>query len=257
MKAPVVGTSPSRSPSTRSSGPSRATEKCSSGSRAAAGLTTAHGRPVIQDHAGPRAFAHPDQLAGLLPDELKRHGFSGTKARTIVETARVIVAGELDLGSLEQLDNAAAIERVPRRGVGRWTAGYVLLRGLDRLNIFPETTSARTTSSGASSTFDARLDYDGVKQLVARWHPVRGNGLRQPVARVAVRHLPRERRVRPRHRLAGWTGCRSEVRPAPARTLREQRWERARAGLVAPQRAAGPFARSTNTHELPIPARRQ
>jgi DNA-3-methyladenine glycosylase II len=138
-------------------------------------LTAAHGRPVIQDPAGPRAFPGPDQLAGLQPDELKRHGFSATKARTIVETARAIVAGELDLESLEQLDDAAAIERLTSlRGIGRWTAEYVLLRGLGRLQIFPGDDIGAHNKLKRFFDIDTPLDYDSVKQLVARWHPYAG-----------------------------------------------------------------------------------
>jgi DNA-3-methyladenine glycosylase II len=138
-------------------------------------LTAAHGRPVIHDREGPRAFPRPDQLASILPDELKRHGFSATKARTIVETARAIVTGELDLESLEQLDNAAAIERLTRlHGIGRWTAEYVLLRGLGRLQIFPGDDVGAHNKLRRFFDIDARLDYDSVKRLVARWHPYAG-----------------------------------------------------------------------------------
>ena len=56
-------------------------------------LTADRGRPLCDDLHGPRAFPGPEELAPLEPDELKRHGFSTTKARTIVETARAIVAG--------------------------------------------------------------------------------------------------------------------------------------------------------------------
>ncbi len=138
-------------------------------------LTAAHGRPAIQDPAGPRTFPDPDQLARVQPDELKRHGFSATKARTIVATARAIVAGELELESLEQLDDAAAIERLTRlRGIGRWTAEYVLLRGLGRLNIFPGDDVGAHNKLRHFFDIVTPLDYESVKQLVSRWHPYAG-----------------------------------------------------------------------------------
>ena len=38
----------------------------------------------------------------------------------------------------ERLDDAAVVEAlVRRRGIGRWSADYVLLRGLGRLHVFP------------------------------------------------------------------------------------------------------------------------
>jgi DNA-3-methyladenine glycosylase II len=68
-------------------------------------LTADHGRPVSDHPGGPCAFPEPEDLAPLEPDALKRHGFSMTKARTIIETARATAAGELDLEGLERLDD--------------------------------------------------------------------------------------------------------------------------------------------------------
>jgi DNA-3-methyladenine glycosylase II len=138
-------------------------------------LTAAYGRPAIRDPAGPRTFPGPGQLAGLQPDELKRHGFSATKARTIIDTAQAIVGGELDLESLEELDDAAAVEHLTRlRGIGRWTAEYILLRGLGRLNVFPGDDVGAHNKLRRFFDVDTPLDYDSVKQLVARWHPYAG-----------------------------------------------------------------------------------
>ncbi len=138
-------------------------------------LTAAHGRPASEDPDGPRAFPDPEQLATLQPEELKRHGFSLTKARTIVETARAIVAGDLDLEALEQLDDSAAIERLTRlRGIGRWTAEYVMLRGLGRLHIFPGDDVGAHNKLKRLFDIDAKLDYDAVRRLVARWDPYAG-----------------------------------------------------------------------------------
>jgi DNA-3-methyladenine glycosylase II len=138
-------------------------------------LTQAHGRPAPEDAAGPHAFPDPDRLAAVRPEELKRHGFSLSKARTIVETARAIVAGELDLESLETLDDAAAIERLRSlRGIGRWTAEYVMLRGLGRLHIFPGDDVGAHNKLRRLFDIDTELDYESVHQLVARWHPYAG-----------------------------------------------------------------------------------
>jgi DNA-3-methyladenine glycosylase II len=138
-------------------------------------LTAAHGRPVSCDPDGPCAFPDPDQLASLPPDELRRHGFSLSKARTIVEIAQAVAAGELDLESLDQLDDAAAVERLTRlRGIGRWTAEYVLLRGLGRLHVFPGDDVGAHNKLRRFFDIDMPLDYDGVRRLVARWHPYAG-----------------------------------------------------------------------------------
>ncbi len=60
------------------------------------------------------------------------------------------------------------------RGVGRWTAEYVMLRGFGRINIFPgDDVGGRNKlfewfgASGAPT-------YDGVAAMLERWHPYGG-----------------------------------------------------------------------------------
>jgi DNA-3-methyladenine glycosylase II len=138
-------------------------------------LTADRGRPVSDEPSGPRAFPGPEDLAILEPNQLKRHGFSMTKARTIIETARAIVAGDLDLECLERLDDSAAIGRLTSlRGVGRWTAEYVLLRGLGRLHVFPGDDVGGHNKLRNLFGIDTPLDYESVEHLVARWHPFAG-----------------------------------------------------------------------------------
>jgi DNA-3-methyladenine glycosylase II len=138
-------------------------------------LADDHGRAASDELDGPRAFPDPERLAGLRPDELKHHGFSLTKARSIVEAARAIVDGDLDLEALEQLDDAAVIERLTRlHGIGRWSAEYVLLRGLGRLNIFPGDDVGAHNKLKRLFQIETRLDYEAVRQLVARWDPYAG-----------------------------------------------------------------------------------
>jgi DNA-3-methyladenine glycosylase II len=138
-------------------------------------LTAAHGRAAGADADGPRAFPDPDRLASLEPESLRPHGFSLTKARTIVEAARAIVAGDLDLEALERLDDHTVMERLTRlRGVGRWTAEYVMLRGLGRLEIFPGDDVGAHNSLSRHFDLETPLDYASVQRLVARWRPYAG-----------------------------------------------------------------------------------
>jgi DNA-3-methyladenine glycosylase II len=138
-------------------------------------LTAARGRPASDDLDGMRGFPGPEELASTEPEEVKRLGFSHAKARAIVEAARAIAAGELDLEGLEQLEDRAAIERLTgMRGIGRWTAEYVLLRGLGRLHVFPGDDVGAHNKLRRLFDIDTALDYDTVKRLVGRWHPYAG-----------------------------------------------------------------------------------
>lgn len=138
-------------------------------------LTAARGRPVSDDPDGMRGFPGPEELASTEPGEVKRLGFSHAKARAIVEAAQAIAAGELDLEGLEQLEDAAAIERlISLQGIGRWTAEYVLLRGLGRLNVFPGDDVGAHNKLRRLFDIDTALDYDIVQRLVGPWHPYAG-----------------------------------------------------------------------------------
>jgi DNA-3-methyladenine glycosylase II len=138
-------------------------------------LAADRGRATPAGPEGPRAFPDPEDLASVEPDDLKRHGFSFTKARTISETAQAVVAGDLDLEALQGLEDGAAIERLTSlRGVGRWTAEYVLLRGLGRLHVFPGDDVGAHNKLRQFFAIDAPLDHEAVARLVARWHPYAG-----------------------------------------------------------------------------------
>lgn len=121
------------------------------------------------------AFPSPDDLAGRAPDELRALGFSRQKAQAMIELARAVAEGGLDLEEIESLDDAAVVARLcALRGVGRWSAEYVLLRGLGRLHVFPgDDVGARNNLQRWLGLLEP-LDYDGVRRVLARWQPFQG-----------------------------------------------------------------------------------
>jgi DNA-3-methyladenine glycosylase II len=135
--------------------------------------TFARGWHVPGDRA--YAFPSPDDLAGRKADELRALGFSRQKGQAIIELARAVARCRFDLDEIENLDDAAAVARLRTlRGVGRWTAEYVLLRGLGRLHVFPgDDVGARTNLQRWLGLLEP-LDYDGVQRVLARWQPFQG-----------------------------------------------------------------------------------
>lgn len=80
----------------------------------------------------------PDDVAALNPVLLRAHSFSQQKAAYLVRISQAIVTGELDLPALTSLpfdDAVAALTRF--KGIGRWTAEYVLMRGLGTRDSIP------------------------------------------------------------------------------------------------------------------------
>ena len=71
-------------------------------------------------------------------------------------------------------DNDAIARLSKIRGVGRWTAEYVMLRGFGRINIFPgDDVGGRNKLFEWLGAGDAPT-YDGVGKMLERWHPYGG-----------------------------------------------------------------------------------
>ncbi|HVG28597.1 MAG TPA: AlkA N-terminal domain-containing protein [Pyrinomonadaceae bacterium] len=83
------------------------------------------------------AFPLPSAMARAPAEELRALGLSGAKAQGIVELARAVEAGALDAGALAREDNEGVIARLSAlRGVGRWTAEWVLMLHFGRTDVF-------------------------------------------------------------------------------------------------------------------------
>jgi DNA-3-methyladenine glycosylase II len=138
-------------------------------------LAEAHGQAVSIDETSLHAFPCPQELADVEPKALRELGFSFRKAATIIELARGVVTRRLDLGSLERLDDDKVILRLTSlAGVGRWSAEYVLLRGLGRLHVFPGDDVGARNNLARWLGFEPPLDYAAVGRAVARWQPFAG-----------------------------------------------------------------------------------
>lgn len=128
--------------------------------------------------AGPAAgtlhpFPAPADVLRLTVPDLRELGFSERKAQTILELAHAAAEGELDRDRFEPLDDAAVVRAlVRRRGIGRWSADYALLRGLGRLHVFPP------ADVGAMNGLRRFLEASGLDEspaaALARWRPDAG-----------------------------------------------------------------------------------
>jgi DNA-3-methyladenine glycosylase II len=75
----------------------------------------------------------PERIASVDPAEIRALQFTTSKSVSIVATARAVAEGGLNLGDLETLEDEAVIERLVKiRGIGGWSADWVLARTLGR-----------------------------------------------------------------------------------------------------------------------------
>jgi DNA-3-methyladenine glycosylase II len=124
---------------------------------------------------GYAAFPPPERIAVAEIDALRDVGLSRAKATTLRGAARRILAGELSAARLEALPSAAAMESLlALPGIGPWSAGLILLRGLRRMEIFPagDVGAAKNLGRLLGAENSAR---DGEQQaLLARIGDMRG-----------------------------------------------------------------------------------
>jgi DNA-3-methyladenine glycosylase II len=139
-------------------------------------LTAARGCAAAgKSNAMPHAFPRPDDLVKASPASLREIGFSRQKGRAIIELAQQASEGSLNLEALETLPDDAALDRLQQlRGVGRWTAEYILLRGLGRVHVFPGDDVGARNSLQKWLRLSEPLDYDGVARTLNGWRPFGG-----------------------------------------------------------------------------------
>ena len=148
----------------------------------------------LQRAAGGRVTAR--RLAATSPAELRAAGVTRQKATYLRGLARLVEAGELDLGGLGALDDAAARRALLTvAGVGPWTADIYLLMALGRPDVWPRgdlaLAQAMRQVKGLGSPDPERL-----ARLADSWRP-----WRSVAARILWHHYlceRREARRRPR-----------------------------------------------------------
>lgn len=121
------------------------------------------------------AFPAARDVARIPPAGYRAIGFSRQKARAILALAHGIETGDIDVERLTHDDDRSVCAQLRRlRGVGRWTAEYVMLRGLGRLNIFPGDDVGAQNSLGRWLGRKTPPDYAGISRVVERWQPYAG-----------------------------------------------------------------------------------
>ena len=116
----------------------------------------------------------PENLLRLSEVELRQIGFSRQKTAYCQGLAWEILEGELELESLERLDDDAARSRlVTLKGIGNWTADNYLLMALLRPDILPAGDLALVAALQELKGLVSRPSVAEVEQLALVWRPWR------------------------------------------------------------------------------------
>jgi DNA-3-methyladenine glycosylase II len=120
-------------------------------------------------------FPNAQKLAGATVEDLRACGYSQRKAEYILEFARQVAKGQLDLEALKDLpDEAVRSTLVALRGWGPWSANYFLVRGLARPDCVPLDDLAIRGVVGRYLGDGSRASAAQVEQLLAPFTPYRG-----------------------------------------------------------------------------------
>ena len=132
------------------------------------------GKAISVNGVDYRTFPSPDAIAEAGIDELRGMKLSARKAEYISDIAQSVASGSLDLDALASLPDESIVEELVKlRGVGPWTAHWLLIRAFDRPDGFPGGDLAIQRSLGALYNGGRRLTEDEAVELSARWRPYR------------------------------------------------------------------------------------
>lgn len=137
-------------------------------------LAEAYGELLNADGEDYRLFPRPKVVADLEEADLLALQFSRQKARYVLNLARRVVSGEFAIDALPTLPTEEALQQLMTLvGVGRWTAEYVLLRGLCRLDTLPAGDVALQRVIGQAYLGRPATEAE-VRALAEEWTPWRG-----------------------------------------------------------------------------------
>lgn len=138
-------------------------------------LSENFGRKLFDREQTIYAFPRAEDIAGTSVEAIRGLGFSYQKARAILELSEASAENKIDLDFIKTMTNEAVTDYLIKlRGIGRWSAEYVLLRGLGRLDVFPGDDAGAQRNLMNLFKFDHKPSYNELKGLTGQWQPYAG-----------------------------------------------------------------------------------
>ncbi|MEK9658907.1 MAG: hypothetical protein VW450_03050 [Chloroflexota bacterium] len=133
------------------------------------------GSPAEADGLVMHAFPEPAAILDAGIDGLRALKLSARKAEYLREAAQRTLDGELAPERFAAMDDEAAVAALTEvRGVGRWTAAWVLLGALGRSDLLPAGDLALQRTVGLLYGDGERLSETALERFAERWRPYRG-----------------------------------------------------------------------------------
>lgn len=128
------------------------------------------GRELVLDGRTHPLMPEPVAIAALDPDLLRASHFSRQKAAYVLDVSRAVATGELDFTAIAALPHDEAIAALTRhKGIGRWTAEYVLMRGLGFPDSIPAADLGLRAVMGRAYGLERTATETEVRDIATAW----------------------------------------------------------------------------------------
>jgi DNA-3-methyladenine glycosylase II len=133
------------------------------------------------------SFPLPETIGRENATNLRGFRLSQGKAETLLRLAEAFASGRLSDAQLRTLSDEAVVEQLTSiKGIGRWTAETVLLRGLGRVDAFPagDLGVVKYLARGLLHR-DGPASEAEMREFAESWRPYRGLALVHAYAELA------------------------------------------------------------------------
>ncbi|MCF6093925.1 DNA-3-methyladenine glycosylase [Microaerobacter geothermalis] len=119
-------------------------------------------------------FPSPERMASIAPDQLRQMQFSQRKAEYVIDFAKSVERGAVNLDRLYHLsDQEVFSQLLPLRGIGRWTVECLMMFGMGRTDVLPAADIGLRNGVKKVFGLDSQPDEEYVRKLGEDWSPWR------------------------------------------------------------------------------------
>jgi len=120
-------------------------------------------------------FLSPESLAKVKPEEIKKLGLSLKKSEYIVNLSKKVAEQEIDLEKMKKWGKERILNILTKiKGVGPWTAEYMMCRGMGRYDVLPANDMGLKTSVTAYLNKKEKVSEQEVRKLFESFGKYRG-----------------------------------------------------------------------------------
>ncbi|MGO0059248.1 DNA-3-methyladenine glycosylase family protein [Brevibacillus fluminis] len=131
---------------------------------------------VIVDQQGREflVFPTPEAVARLEVEQMRAWQFSQRKAEYIIDFARAVVSGDVDLDRLHAMPDEDVIACLSKlRGIGRWTVECLLMFGMGRPDLLPAADIGLRNGIQLVYGIAEKPDEQEIRRIGESWAPYR------------------------------------------------------------------------------------